>query len=116
MQEANEVVFFGHSLGHNDYHYFKAFFQSQCVEGMKRDEGKRITFFTYDNNSRIEILKQLRSMNEKKTDLLFNLNQMEFICTNDGGGKKLVAFLERMDNDSVDGDFRKLESFDSYIH
>ena len=116
LQEADEVVFFGHSLGHNDYHYFKAFFQSQCVEGMKRDEGKRITFFTYDNNSRIEILKQLRSMNNKKTDLLFNLNQMEFICTNDGGGKKVSTFLKRMEEESRNANECRIDAFETRVY
>lgn len=96
MLEAEEVVFFGHSLGHNDYHYFEAFFQEQCRDGMKRSDGKRITIFTYDDPSRIEILDQLRQMNDKKTDLLFNLNQMQFICTKEGGGERLERFLERI--------------------
>ena len=96
MLEANEVVFFGHSLGHNDYHYFKMFFQEQCRDGMKRKDGKKITIFTYDNSSRVEILEQLRQMNEKKTDLLFNLNQMQVICTKDGGGSRLEQFLKNL--------------------
>lgn len=100
MLEADEVVFFGHSLGHNDYHYFRSFFQTQCRNGMIRKDGKRITFFTYDTDSRIDILNQLREMNDNKTDLLFNQNKMEIICTKDGGGKKLTSFLERMKNES----------------
>lgn len=96
LLEADEVVFFGHSLGHNDYHYFKAFFQKQCREGMERKDSKRITLFTYDDSSRIEILEQLRQMNNKNTDLLFNMNQMEVICTNNGGGKRLHQFINRL--------------------
>lgn len=96
MLEADEVVFFGHSLGHNDYHYFQMFFQEQCRDGMKRKDGKRITIFTYNDSSRIEILEQLRQMNNKKTDLLFNLNQMEVIYTKDGGGYCLERFINRL--------------------
>lgn len=30
LEEADEVIFFGHSLGKTDYPYFSEFFQSQC--------------------------------------------------------------------------------------
>lgn len=106
MLEADEVVFFGHSLGHNDYHYFKAFFQAQCRDGMLRKDGKRITIFTYDDTSAIEILKQLRQMNEKKTNLLFNLNNMQIICTKDGASERLATFLQRMKEESVEEEVR----------
>lgn len=115
LQEADEVVFFGHSLGHNDYHYFKVFFQSQCIPDMTREKGKRITIFTYDDKSRIEILKQLRQMNEKRTNLLFNLNTMQIICTKDGGGKRMVAFLERMNEESAELDAQRLGYFASNL-
>ena len=72
------------------------FFQEQCRDGMKRKDGKRITIFTYNDSSRIEILEQLRQMNNKKTDLLFNLNQMEVIYTKDGGGYRLERFINRL--------------------
>ena len=43
-------------------------------------------------------------MNNKKTDLLFNLNQMEVICTKDGGGFRLERFITRLkeEADSLD--------------
>ncbi len=116
LQEANEVVFFGHSLGHNDYHYFQTFFQMQCLENMSRKDSKRITIFTYDDTSRIEILKQLRNMNDKKTALLFNQNKMEIICTNGGGEKRLTDFLKRMKEESVVEDNREVRTFESQIY
>lgn len=100
LLEADEVVFFGHSLGQNDYHYFQSFFRRQCDENLEREQGKRITFFTYDDASRIGILEQLREMNDKKTNYLFGLNDLEFICTKDGGGEKLEQFLLRMKKES----------------
>lgn len=100
LLEADEVVFFGHSLGKNDYHYFQSFFRRQCDENLEREQGKRITFFTYDDASRIGILEQLREMNDKKTNYLFGLNDLEFICTKDGGGEKLEQFLLRMKKES----------------
>ena len=75
----------------------------------ERKQGKRITFFTYDDASRIGMLEQLREMNEKKTNYLFGLNDLEFICTKDGGGNKLKQFLQRMDKESRSADARRLE-------
>lgn len=109
LLEADEVVFFGHSLGKNDYHYFQSFFRRQCDESLERKQGKRITFFTYDDASRIGMLEQLREMNDKKTNYLFGLNDMEFICTKDGGGNKLKQFLHRMNLESRSADARRLE-------
>ena len=109
LLEADEVVFFGHSLGKNDYHYFQSFFRRQCDESLERKQGKRITFFTYDDASRIGMLEQLREMNDKKTNYLFGLNDMEFICTKGGCGNKLKQFLQRMNLESRSADARRLE-------
>ena len=50
LDEANEIVFFGHSINGMDFPYFKDFFmkQSQPSKEFKR---KKITIFTYDNES-----------------------------------------------------------------
>ncbi|MCS3202991.1 bacteriophage abortive infection AbiH family protein [Candidatus Bacteroides intestinigallinarum] len=88
MINADEVIFFGHSLGSTDYHYFERFFRNQSDEQMKMGESKKITIFTFDNKSRLEILAQLRNMNEKKTNLLFSLNQLNIFCTKDEEGDK----------------------------
>ena len=81
LQEAGEVVFFGHSLSPNDYHYFSYFFERQCDESMRRTDAKRITFFTYDENSAIDIKRQLWEMNKHRTDRLFTQNDVIFIYT-----------------------------------
>lgn len=104
LQEADEVVFFGHSLGPNDYHYFEQFFRYQCQESFDRKDMKRITFFTYDDKSRISLLEKLREMNDKRTDLLFMLNDVDFICTKDGDSEKLQRFLKHMKESSVSAD------------
>ena len=84
LKEAREVVFFGHSLGPQDYHYFHSFFNDCCVPYSKTREGKkRIVFVTKDENSRIQLLEQIRKMNDRKTDLFFLLNNVHFIYTAD---------------------------------
>lgn len=84
LMKANDVVFFGHSLGENDYHFFRSFFQKHSDESMEYSIDKpHITFFTANASSRIDILKNLREMNNGKNDQLFALNDLRFIRTID---------------------------------
>lgn len=102
LQEAKEVVFFGHSLGPTDYHYFRSFFKNQCREDMHRSEAKKITIFTYDDISRLSILNQLRSMNEKKTNLLYHHNDFKIIMTKDGLNNDVQDFVSHLRKSSLD--------------
>ena len=96
LRDAKEVVFFGHSLGPTDYHYFQEFFKTQCVDGLPRKDAKKITIFTYDDESRISILSQLRRMNENKTNLLYGQNDFKIIMTSKGESLEFKAFLEHL--------------------
>ena len=100
LQECDEVVFFGHSLGEMDYPYFRDFFytQSHCVN---RKEGKRITIFTKDNHSRIQIQEQLRIMNEGETEHLQNDNEFNYVMTNSPNEAIVNEFLRHLRKDSV---------------
>lgn len=93
LLDADEVIFFGHSLSPVDYHYFQRFFRMQCRSDMKRSEGKRITIFTYDETARISILKQLREMNDKRTDLLMNQNAFQIFMTDGCDDDKIEMFF-----------------------
>lgn len=97
LREAKEVVFFGHSLGPTDYHYFEAFFKAQCEDGLEKKNAKKITIFTYDDASRISILKQLRRMNNNKTNLLYHQNDFKIITTCNGSSDldEFIAHLRR---------------------
>ena len=99
LEECNEVVFFGHSLGDIDYPYFKDFFytQSHCDS---RKEGKRITIFTKDNSSRLQILEQLRRMNEARTERLLNDNTFNIIMTESPNQELWEQFLNHLHNDT----------------
>lgn len=101
LREAREVVFFGHSLGPTDYHYFRSFFKRQCIEDMQRTDAKKITIFTYDNISRMSIMSQLRAMNDQKTNLLVNLNDFKVIMTKTGGEPDLTNFLKHLEATST---------------
>ena len=96
LSDAKEVVFFGHSLGPTDYHYFRSFFKTQCQECLQRADAKKITLFTYDDNARISILRQLRTMNDKKTSLLVNKNDFKVFMTKDGVTSEIESFIEHL--------------------
>lgn len=84
LKTADEVVFFGHSLGDNDYHYFQSFFRHQCEENLAPEERRTITIFTKDENGRMNIMRTLHKMNDGKTSLLFQNNILNIFCTADG--------------------------------
>lgn len=84
LKMADEVVFFGHSLGDNDYHYFQSFFRHQCEENLAPEEKRTITIFTKDENGRMAIMRTLHKMNDGKTSLLFQNNILNIFCTADG--------------------------------
>lgn len=92
LHDVDEVVFFGHSLGDNDYHYFQSFFKQQCKEDMIREDGRGITIFTYNEKSRMEIMHTLHKMNEGQTSLLFQNNKLRIFCTENEEIEESEAF------------------------
>ena len=101
LDEAKLVIFFGHSLGNADYHYFETFFKNQCDPNMPETDKVHIIFFTYDDKSRRKILEQLRDMNKNRTDYLFSLNELEIICTSKEEDRlKLERLLKEIQNDT----------------
>lgn len=96
LSDAKEVVFFGHSLGPTDYHYFRSFFQTQCQETLQRKDAKKITIFTFDDTSRLSIMNQLRAMNDKKTNVLVNKNDFRIFMTINGLTPEIESFLNHL--------------------
>ena len=97
--KAKEVVFFGHSLGKNDYHFFRQFFKIHSDESNINPENKcKITFFTANSNSRMDILANLRAMNEGKNNQLFAQNDLRFIRTLDEDRKAREGFDKWIDD------------------
>ena len=101
---ADEIIIFGHSLGSTDYHYFQDLFKSQSQpEKAKKNLIMRI--FTYNENSRRDILLQLRNMNDKRTDMLYDLCDFEVYRTG-----------EKLDDSKINKYFYDLERrLDFYI-
>lgn len=96
LESVDEVIFFGLSLGDVDYPYFSDFFKKQCIANSAM-ERKIISFFTFDEKSRLDILYQLRMMNDKRTRHFFEYSNLNFFRTKD-----------KMDNDKIEGFFQDL--------
>ena len=89
LLEANEVIFFGHSLGSTDYHYFQDLFRRQSNPDLA-DQKQIIRIFTGDESSRRDILIRLREMNNKRTDYIFDLCDFNLYRTNEEADKDKV--------------------------
>lgn len=98
LRDADEVVFYGHSLGDNDYHYFQSFFKHQCEENLEKSEQRMITIFTYNEASRMEIMRTLHKMNNGRTSMLFQNNELNIFCTHDEEHKMSDTFLNWYQN------------------
>lgn len=79
LQDADEVVIFGHSIGENDRQYFKAFFLQQTDFANTRR--KDITIFTRDAASELQIKRSLERMTDWNLSTLFGLNNLQIIKT-----------------------------------
>lgn len=111
LYNAEEVVFFGHSLGITDYHYFSDFFYEQSGNNGTPRKKKTIRIFTYDESSRQNILVQLRIMNNRKTNELYDLNDFRIYCTCKPEDRKdIEEYCQLLFNNSKRADYRNLES------
>ena len=105
LQEAKEIVIFGHALGMIDYHYFQQLFSEQSRNDMKYQDAKTITIFTKDEETKRDICDQLRNMNNKRLDLLYGRNLFRILRTD---GSDEAGIREFIDNINSKGDNYKL--------
>lgn len=89
LLDANEVIFFGHSLGSTDYHYFQDLFRRQSNPD-SADQKQIIRIFTGDEKSRRDILIRLREMNNKRSDYIFDLCDFNLYRTKDEIDKEKI--------------------------
>lgn len=80
LQNADDVIIFGHSLGENDDPYFRDFFQQQAIG---RKVKKRITIFTKSQESEIDIKRSLQRLTERHLTELRANNDMAIIKTDE---------------------------------
>lgn len=98
IEEAEVIIFFGHSLGETDYFYFSELFSSLSAHSASKRRNREIHIFTYDDKSRTEILKQLRVMNNYRTGEMMTRNKIVFYKTIDNGDEsKLKSLFEKIE-------------------
>lgn len=85
LMNCRKAIFFGLSMGEVDYAYFDYFFEAiSNPENLKRDLlGKDVYFFTYDEHSRDEILRNLFIKTKHRLSNLRTLNTIRLITTSD---------------------------------
>lgn len=116
LNEAQEIVIFGHSLSAIDYHYFQSFFKKQSEDILTKEQSKEITIFTYDTESQFDICDQLRNMNDRKLDSLFGNNILRIFRTSDcRNTSQYNKFLNHLRRTSKDTDHENLNRLASMI-
>lgn len=100
LSQADEIVFFGHGLSSIDYHYFAQLFAMCSKESMDTAQEKWLSFFTYDENSRLDLLDRLQQMNNRRLDLMFGNINMQFFKTSDGMTPELNEYLQHLKDTS----------------
>ena len=78
LQEAKEIIFYGHSLNEMDFRYFRAFLTTLSTTPCP---SKHLTIITYDEASERNIKDNIQSQGVSVTGLYNNLRTFEFIHT-----------------------------------
>lgn len=108
LQQASHIIIFGHSLAKADYHYFKDLFIRQTNPETALQE-QRISIFTKDEYSQRDVLWQIRTMNENKSDYLFDLCKFQIFRT-DNDHERLEEFFSALNNEKTS--MHQVYSFD----
>ena len=81
LDSYDDIIIFGHSLGTVDYQYFSKFFNDISTPENTRNREVKLCIVTYNEKSKLDILDQLRRMNDNRTNILFDQNKVTLICT-----------------------------------
>lgn len=83
LLDAKEVIIFGHSLGSTDYQYFLQFFKRKSVPDLPSNNSVRLSIITSNESSKLNIMRQLKIMNDNRTNFLIDQNDVKFYYSND---------------------------------
>lgn len=97
LDGADDVFFFGHSLGINDYDYFNRFFLQACERRSGLHPNLRITVFAKNQDDQITIKSRIRELADKKLQRLINMCEFNIASTDDEPSFReyLAHYLER---------------------
>lgn len=93
LENANEIYIFGLSLSKVDYPYFEDFFSGiiQRTYGGK----KYVRIFTYDERSRMAVLRNIRGMN-KGLIKLTGYSDFDIVCTCGNDEKRVQSVINHL--------------------
>lgn len=80
ITNADEVIFFGHSINGMDFPYFKEYFRMLSQRNDPEEKKRRVTIITYDETSSSQIKDNMRS-NGIDVRTLYNRVKLDFILT-----------------------------------
>lgn len=110
LNEAQGVIFFGHSLSSIYYQYFMSFFKKRSEDNLSKELSKEITIFIYDIESQSDICYQLRNMHDRKLGSLFGKNIPIILKTsNCQNTEQYNSFLAHLKETSKGSDSKKLK-------
>lgn len=84
LENATDIIFFGLSMGEVDNIYFEDLFKNGTNEKFASGKKRRVRIITYDDNSRISILNNIKRMNGVRADKLFQKWDFDIIKTYEG--------------------------------
>lgn len=92
LEACDTILIFGLALSQVDYPYFADFFKKLATGNVNRENKKLVRIFTYDDNSRGEILRNLRHMNKSMINLV-NYCDFDIIRTKDNVDEQKVSVI-----------------------
>ena len=96
---SHDVIFFGHSFGTIDIEYFKPYFLHIFNQDIEEDQKHpSITIFTYNEASRIQILKHIHDMGINR-QRLFNLCDFRIFRTDGSDDIRIENFLKNRESE-----------------
>lgn len=98
LEVCDNILIFGLALSQVDYPYFADFFKKLTSGDVDYENKKTVRIFTYDDHSRQEILRNLRSMNKSMINLV-NYCDFDIVRIKDGVDEaKVAAILDNIKN------------------
>lgn len=94
LEDADNIIFFGHSLGDNDHDYLNQFFVDSCYKRVNKPK-RRITFFIRSEDDQLNMKSRLRDLTDKKLQRLMNMCEVNFIPTDN---KELIKEVLSIDD------------------
>lgn len=96
---SHDVIFFGHSFGTIDIEYFKPYFLHIFNQDIEEDQKHpSITIFTYNEASRLQILKHIHDMGINR-QRLFNLCDFRIFRTDGSDNIRIEKFLKNRESE-----------------